>query len=272
MMRSVLWALAALTILACPDAALAAVNNPVSCAEMPALTGAITSSAGSCATSLASSTFTNVTATGYFATTGSTLPSQAAGTLGIGGENSAPTLGANGEADIYIGSTTGGLTLIGKGSASDLTLLNSGGTTICSVATGTTYFNCSGAGFEGVIGATGAAAGTFTTLNTTGIATLGGGQVTFGRVVTASGAVTVATTDYIVCVNKTTGAATTVNLMATPTTWTVIRVKDCKGDAATNNITVTPAAGNIDGASTFVMSVAYQENDFVYNGTQWNAF
>jgi hypothetical protein len=91
------------------------------------------------------------------------------------------------------------------------------------------------------------------------------------RVITAAGAVTVsATTDYYICVNKTSGAATTVNLPASPATGLMYIIKDCKGDAATNNITVTPASGTIDGASAFVMSTNYQALGVTYNGTQWN--
>jgi hypothetical protein len=92
-----------------------------------------------------------------------------------------------------------------------------------------------------------------------------------GRLITASGTITVsATTDHLVCVKKTTGAATSVSLPSSPPTWLSIIVKDCKGDAATNNITVSPASGTIDGAATFVMNVAYQAQGFVFNGTEWS--
>jgi len=109
-----------------------------------------------------------------------------------------------------------------------------------------------------------------TTGDFSGILTTGSGAVRFVRVVIASGAVTMATTDDVVVVNKTSGAATTVNFVSSPTTGTVQCVKDGKGDAATNNITLTPAAGNIDGASTFVMNQNYEAICFVYNATQWN--
>lgn len=89
-------------------------------------------------------------------------------------------------------------------------------------------------------------------------------------VITATGAYNILSTDDQVVINKTVGGATTVNLPTSPTTGRTLTVKDGKGDAATNNITVTPAAGNIDGSSTFVINVNYQSNDFVYNGTQWN--
>lgn len=91
------------------------------------------------------------------------------------------------------------------------------------------------------------------------------------RTVTAAGAVTMAaSTDYIVVVNKTVGAATTVNLPASPSTGQYFIIKDGKGDAATNNITVTPAAGNIDGSSSYVMNVNFQSASFVYGGSVWS--
>jgi hypothetical protein len=96
------------------------------------------------------------------------------------------------------------------------------------------------------------------------------GRVRKIRAVTAAGAVTVATTDDVVIVNKTTGATTIVNLPSSPTTGQCFYIKDGKGDAATNNITVTPAAGNIDGSATAVINTAYGYMLVIYNGTQWN--
>lgn len=90
------------------------------------------------------------------------------------------------------------------------------------------------------------------------------------RVVTVAGAVTINPTDFIVIVNKASGAATTVNLPSSPDTGRCLRIKDGKGDAGTNSITITPAAGNIDGASTFIIVVNYGSIDVCYNGTQWN--
>ena len=90
------------------------------------------------------------------------------------------------------------------------------------------------------------------------------------RTVTAAGAVTAdPASDYLVCVNKTVGAATTVNLPATPATNQFFIIKDCKCDAATNNITVTPASGNIDNSGTAVMNVNCQSLGVFWNGTQW---
>lgn len=90
------------------------------------------------------------------------------------------------------------------------------------------------------------------------------------RVVTAAGAITVTVTDDMVVVNKTTGAATAVTLPATPVTGSNYTIKDGKGDASTNAITVSPAAGTIDGAANIVIDQDYGARVFVYNGTQWN--
>lgn len=99
--------------------------------------------------------------------------------------------------------------------------------------------------------------------------TTGGRRVV--RVVTASGAVSVTTADDVVVVNKSVGAATTVNLPTSPPTNYAVTIKDGRGDASTNNITITPAAGTIDGASSLVIYINYQSITLVYNGTQWNA-
>lgn len=101
----------------------------------------------------------------------------------------------------------------------------------------------------------------------TGLNTTAGLQVNT-RIVT-SGAVTVTTADGIISVNKTVGAATAVSLYATPATGDLIIIKDAKGDANTNNITITPAAGNIDNASTLVISAAKGAVRLAYDGTQW---
>ena len=91
------------------------------------------------------------------------------------------------------------------------------------------------------------------------------------RTITAAGAVTVSgTADYFICVNKGTGAATVVNLPATPATGLTYLIKDCKGDASTNNITVTPNAGNIDGSGTYIISNNYGSVSVTYTGSFWS--
>lgn len=108
------------------------------------------------------------------------------------------------------------------------------------------------------------------TISDGGVMTHTAAKIDAIRTVTAAGAVTVsAITDYVVEVNKTSGAATAVNLPASPATGLTFIIKDGKFDAATNNITITPAAGNIDGAATYVMNVNGQAVKIIYNGTQW---
>jgi len=162
---------------------------------------------------------------------------------------------------------------------------------ISSVATGTAPFtvasttnvanlnasSLNGATFAspGAIGGTTPGTGAFTTLSTTGVASLAGmtntaGEINHIRNVTAAGAITVTSADYIVLVNKTSGAATTVNLPAGVDGTTFV-IKDMKGDAATNNITITPASGNIDGAATKVLNINYQSANVTYSSAagQW---
>jgi hypothetical protein len=97
------------------------------------------------------------------------------------------------------------------------------------------------------------------------------GHVLGVRVVTAAGAITVSKTDdHVLIVNKATGAATTVNLFAAPETGADVIVKDGKGDAATNNITIVPAIGNIDGSLNYIINTNFGSVRLIYNGTIWN--
>lgn len=124
------------------------------------------------------------------------------------------------------------------------------------------------------VGTSGATVGLLNANNTySGVSTFSGSIVRGIRTITAAGAVTVsATTDYFLCINKTSGQATTVNLPATPATGLTYVIKDCKADATTNNITITPAAGNIDGAGTLVMNANSLVKQIIYNGTQWVSY
>lgn len=108
-------------------------------------------------------------------------------------------------------------------------------------------------------------------INASGV-TFTGGTVQTVRTVTAAGAASVTASDWVVIINKTSGAATTVNLPASPVTGQRFVIKDGKGDAATNNITITPAAGTIDGAATYVLRVGYGAVNIIYNGSEWSVF
>lgn len=89
------------------------------------------------------------------------------------------------------------------------------------------------------------------------------------RVVTAAGGVTVSNSDLVVEINKGTGAATAVTLPTPLGAGETHVIVDGKGDAATNNITITPAAGNISGAATYVIAANKGAARLTYDGTQW---
>ena len=91
------------------------------------------------------------------------------------------------------------------------------------------------------------------------------------RIHTAVWAVTVTDSDYIVIVNKTSWAATTVNLPVWTTNKSFI-IKDWKWDANTNNITIDwNWAENIDWTTTSIINTNYWALTIVWNWTQWNA-
>jgi len=89
------------------------------------------------------------------------------------------------------------------------------------------------------------------------------------RVVTAAGAVATTFKDWNICLAKTVSAPTTVNLMASPIVGQQLTVSDCKGDAAANNITILPNAGNVDGSANYVIASNFGSWTGVYNGTIW---
>lgn len=98
------------------------------------------------------------------------------------------------------------------------------------------------------------------------------GKLKLGNITvhTGSGNVTMANEGAVI-VNKSSGAATTVTLTPDPKRGDTVWVIDGKGDAATNNITITPpASGTINGSTTLTLASAYGGVLLHYNGTQWN--
>jgi hypothetical protein len=100
-------------------------------------------------------------------------------------------------------------------------------------------------------------------------------QYTSTTTVTAAGGFTV-TNETVVIVRKTSGAATAVTLPtvsgAKDNGRTVV-VKDGKGDAGTNNITIAdPGSATIDGAASLVISANYGKATLCYDGagSKWN--
>lgn len=89
------------------------------------------------------------------------------------------------------------------------------------------------------------------------------------RVATSSPVTVSASSDCIVVVALSSPGPVTVNLPA-GTTGQWFAIIDGTGDAATNNITVTPASGLINGASTYVIGKNRAGIVIAYNGTSWN--
>lgn len=46
-------------------------------------------------------------------------------------------------------------------------------------------------------------------------------------------------------------------------------IKDSKGNAHTNNITISANSGNFDGSSTYVINQNYQSCSLIYDGTNY---
>jgi hypothetical protein len=112
---------------------------------------------------------------------------------------------------------------------------------------------------------------------TSGSATAGlGGVVAIGggvtkQTITVTGATYTCdtnstTSDYIILVNR--SGAVTLTLPAVANGRTVY-VKDKSGAGGTNHITVQGASGNIDGASTYVLTINYAGIELVSDGTNW---
>ena len=90
------------------------------------------------------------------------------------------------------------------------------------------------------------------------------------RIITAAGSVTVGASDRIIVIRKTSPAATTVNLPATPVPWQTLVIKDGAANAATFPITVVPASGNIDDTATYVINDNNGCLNLIYDTQQWD--
>lgn len=92
------------------------------------------------------------------------------------------------------------------------------------------------------------------------------------RVATSTPVSIAATTDCVVVSNLTVPGAVAVTLPAGAAKQ-IFFILDGKGDAATNNITITPnGAETIRGAATLVLDKNYSGVAIVFTGTNWDAF
>lgn len=78
---------------------------------------------------------------------------------------------------------------------------------------------------------------------------------------------TVQSSDQLVAVSS----GGTITLEASPSTGRTISIKDINGVAASSNITIDGNGNNIDGSSTYVISVNYSSITLVFTGSSWGA-
>ena len=99
------------------------------------------------------------------------------------------------------------------------------------------------------------------------------GNLVYKNVLEKTGSGNIAAADLanisLILVNKDSGAATGITLPAPGYVGQAWKIVDAKGDANTNNITITPASGNINGAATFVISENYGSVEIVWDGTNY---
>ena len=98
---------------------------------------------------------------------------------------------------------------------------------------------------------------------------------TGGRVVKTRTALTTPVTvadgtDYLVRCKLTVPAAVAVSIPGATAAGTVFEIKDATGDAAANNITITPTSGTIDGAATLVINTNFGKARLISDGTNYD--
>jgi aspartate 1-decarboxylase len=89
------------------------------------------------------------------------------------------------------------------------------------------------------------------------------------RIITNGSTVACLASDDVVVINKSSPGPTTVTLIATPARGTMVIIKDGRGDAATNNISIT-STYQIDGSAGSIINSNYGAARLVFNGSQWN--
>ncbi len=89
------------------------------------------------------------------------------------------------------------------------------------------------------------------------------------RTVTAGASYASVANDGVIIVDKTVGSATAITLKANPIVGDRQTVVDGKGDAGTNNITITAASGNINGAASVVINADRETIEFIRGESEW---
>jgi hypothetical protein len=94
--------------------------------------------------------------------------------------------------------------------------------------------------------------------------------VNYNAVITAGSSYTALATDLYFFVDKAIGSPTAINLWPTPGSYTELFIKDAKGDAGTNPITLSIAGSTIDGQPTFVLNQNFQGVTLRWNGSSYS--
>lgn len=95
----------------------------------------------------------------------------------------------------------------------------------------------------------------------------GGSESQTGRIVTASGTITMTNFDEIININKTIPASSLVIGPPSPPPWKIYTIKDAAGNAGTYPITLIPFSGIIDGGPNYVIDNNFDSVDFYWDGT-----
>lgn len=114
--------------------------------------------------------------------------------------------------------------------------------------------------------------GLYLTTNGTSLSWAAAASGWSATVVVATANYTVLPANNIIVVNRSSGSATTITLPSSRTAGQIHVIKDGRGDARTNNITVAGNGANIDGVSSRVINLNYAWVSLVWNGTQWNVW
>jgi hypothetical protein len=108
-------------------------------------------------------------------------------------------------------------------------------------------------------------------LTISGLASFAGAMILELVTVTSGGSYALSANDFYVVVNKTTGSATTISLPANPAIGRLVCIKDGRGDASTNVITIqaTPTSNFIDGLSSYQISSNWGSVQLTWAGSRW---
>lgn len=98
------------------------------------------------------------------------------------------------------------------------------------------------------------------------------GQIVPVTVFTVGSTWNLAQTDFYAKVMKTSGSATSVNVYSAPAIGQTCIVKDGKGDANNNNITIGAGSYTIDGQSNYVLTQPYESVNLTFTGSEWNVW